>query len=182
MMTELTEFTAPTGPAVRTRDLTMTVNGARRTAAAEDRTLLSDHLRRGLGLTGTHAGCEQGVCGACTVLVDDVPVRSCLMLAVQAEGRSVRTVEGLEDESNGELSPLQREFLDHHGLQCGFCTPGLLMSLAHAEEAGLTEQQVTTTVLPGHLCRCTGYGGIRAAVACHWKRRAASGDQEAGHE
>lgn len=151
----------------RLKDLTVTVNGAVMTAPVEDRTLLSDHLRHGLFLTGTHVGCEQGVCGACTVLVDDVPVRSCLMLAVQAEGCRVRTVESLAD-GDGNLSGMQQSLLESHGLQCGFCTPGLLMSLLHAEEQQLTAQEVTEGILPGHLCRCTGYVGIRAAVERHW--------------
>ncbi|MEV0324316.1 (2Fe-2S)-binding protein [Streptomyces sp. NPDC050658] len=162
----------------RRRNVTMTVNGKPATAPAEDRTLLSDYLRHGLLLTGTHVGCEQGVCGACTVLVDDIPVPSCLMLAVQAEGSSVRTVESLTGD-DGDLSGMQRALLESHGLQCGFCTPGLLMSLAHAEEQELTGHEIAEDVLPGHLCRCTGYAGIRAAVERYW---AAGGKGKGRHE
>jgi aerobic-type carbon monoxide dehydrogenase small subunit (CoxS/CutS family) len=129
----------------------------------EPRTLLSDFIRHGAGLTGTKVGCEQGVCGACTVQLDGEPVRSCLMLAVQANGRSLRTVEGLS--SNGELHPLQRAFHEAHALQCGFCTPGFLMSMEaflrqhpHAGDGEIRE------ALAGNLCRCTGYLGIIEAV------------------
>jgi aerobic-type carbon monoxide dehydrogenase small subunit (CoxS/CutS family) len=141
----------------------MEVNGRVHEADVEPRTLLSDFLRHDAGLTGTHVGCEHGVCGACTVQVDGEPVRSCLMLAVQARGRSVLTVEGLAD--GDELHPLQRAFHEHHALQCGFCTPGLLM----AAEALLREnpepsEREVREGLAGHLCRCTGYEGIVAAV------------------
>jgi aerobic-type carbon monoxide dehydrogenase small subunit (CoxS/CutS family) len=140
------------------------VNGRTHEAEVEPRTLLSDFLRHDAGLTGTHVGCEHGVCGACTVQVDGEPVRSCLMLAVQARGRSVLTVEGLAGEG-GELHPLQQAFHEHHALQCGFCTPGFLM----AAEALLRENPEPTEHeiregLAGHLCRCTGYEGIVAAV------------------
>jgi aerobic-type carbon monoxide dehydrogenase small subunit (CoxS/CutS family) len=145
------------------------VNGRRHEADVEPRTLLSDFLRHDLGLTGTHVGCEHGVCGACTVQVDDEPVRSCLMFAVQADGRSVRTVEALEGD-DGALHPLQVAFHEAHALQCGFCTPGFLMSLEpfvrdrpDASEAEIRE------ALAGNLCRCTGYEGIVEAV-----RRAAA--------
>jgi aerobic-type carbon monoxide dehydrogenase small subunit (CoxS/CutS family) len=140
------------------------VNGRRVEADVEPRTLLSDFLRHDLGLTGTHVGCEHGVCGACTVQVDGEPVRSCLMFAVQAAGRSVRTVEALEGE-DGALHPLQRAFHEHHALQCGFCTPGFLMAMEpfvrdrpDADDAAIRE------ALAGNLCRCTGYEGIVAAV------------------
>jgi aerobic-type carbon monoxide dehydrogenase small subunit (CoxS/CutS family) len=140
------------------------VNGRRHEADVEPRTLLSDFLRHDLGLTGTHVGCEHGVCGACTVQVDDEPVRSCLMFAVQADGRSVRTVEALEGD-DGALHPLQVAFHEAHALQCGFCTPGFLMSLEpfvrdrpDASEAEIRE------ALAGNLCRCTGYEGIVEAV------------------
>ena len=146
------------------RTVSLTVNGTVRTAPAEVRTLLGDFLRNALGLTGTHVGCEEGVCGSCTVLLDGEPVRACLMLAVQAEGRRVETVEGLAGD-DGELSPLQRAFQTEHGLQCGFCTPGILMSLTAAERDGLPEEETATHVLAGHRCRCTGYAGIRAALA-----------------
>ncbi|MGW8376719.1 (2Fe-2S)-binding protein [Streptomyces sp. ODS28] len=150
-------------------EVKLTVNGAERAARAEARTLLSDFLRHGLGLTGTHVGCEEGVCGACTVLLDGEPVRSCLLFAVQAEGRRLETVEGLAHGGEGQLSALQCAFRDEHGLQCGFCTPGILMSLTAAEREGLAADEVCAEVLPGHRCRCTGYAGIRAAVERHWK-------------
>jgi aerobic-type carbon monoxide dehydrogenase small subunit (CoxS/CutS family) len=151
------------------------VNGRSYSGEAEPRTLLSDFLRHELGLTGTHVGCEHGVCGACTVLLDGEPVRSCLMLAVQAEGRSLATVEGLAG-PDGELSPLQAAFCEHHALQCGFCTSGMLMSaealLRGAGGAQLSEAAIREG-LAGNLCRCTGYAGIVAAVAQEAARRAA---------
>lgn len=149
-----------------TRQVTMTVNGTIRSAVVEVRTLLSDFLRHSIGLTGTHIGCEQGVCGACTVLLDGAPVRSCLLLAVQMDGRSLETVEGLAE--GGELSGFQRAMRDEHGLQCGFCTPGILMSVTAAERDGRTAEDTLTEVLGGHVCRCTGYQGIRAAIEQHW--------------
>ena len=140
------------------------VNGRRREADVEPRTLLSDFLRHDLGLTGTHVGCEHGVCGACTVQVDGEPVRSCLMFAVQADGRAVRTVEALA-EDDGALHPLQRAFHDQHALQCGFCTPGFLMSLEPLvrDRPDASEDEVREA-LAGNLCRCTGYEGIVRAV------------------
>ena len=146
------------------RNIEMTVNGERHGLTIESRTTLADCLRTELGLTGTHLGCEHGVCGACTVLVDGQSVRSCLMLAVQTDGSRVETVEGLS--RDGEpLSTLQQAFQDNHGLQCGFCTPGILMSLVefleenpHPSEADVRE------ALSGNLCRCTGYQGIVAAA------------------
>ena len=148
-------------------DVAVTVNGRPYRVPAPARRLLSDYLRHDLRLTGTHVGCEQGVCGACTVLVDGAPVRSCLLLAAQVDGCAVETVEGLG--SAEAPAPLQQAMLDCHGLQCGFCTPGLLMSLTHAERAGLSSEEVTEQVLPGHLCRCTGYVAIRAAIEQHWQ-------------
>ena len=143
--------------------VTFTVNGAPQTVSVEPRRTLADALREDCGLTGTHLGCEHGVCGACTVLVDDAPVRSCLMFAVQAEGTRIRTVEGLAD--GDKLHPLQQAFWDHHGLQCGFCTPGFLMlavGVLEREpdigEAGLRE------ALSSNLCRCTGYQNILKSV------------------
>jgi aerobic-type carbon monoxide dehydrogenase small subunit (CoxS/CutS family) len=138
------------------------VNGARIEADVEPRTLLSDFLRHDLRLTGTHVGCEHGVCGACTVQVDGEPVRSCLMFAVQIDGHQVRTVEALAD---GDLHPLQRAFHEHHALQCGFCTAGLLMSVepflrGHPDPS---EGEVREA-LAGNLCRCTGYESIVDAV------------------
>jgi aerobic carbon-monoxide dehydrogenase small subunit len=144
--------------------LSLTVNGAPRTAAAEPRLLLSDFLRHELGLTGTHVGCEHGVCGACTVLLDGEAVRACLLFAVQAEGCEVETVEGLAAE-DGTLHPLQEAFRDAHGLQCGFCTPGILMSMLPflRDNPHPTEPEVREA-LSGNLCRCTGYQNIVDAV------------------
>jgi aerobic-type carbon monoxide dehydrogenase small subunit (CoxS/CutS family) len=142
--------------------ISVEVNGRRHDEDVEPRTLLSDFLRHQLGLTGTRVGCEHGVCGACTVQVDSAPVRSCLMFAVQADGRSVRTVEGLAD---GELHPLQRAFHEHHALQCGFCTSGLLMSLEpFVRDRPEASDEEIREALAGNLCRCTGYEGIVAAV------------------
>ena len=141
----------------------ITVNGQRRPAAIEPRLTLADFLRERCGLTGTHLGCEHGVCGACTVLLDGAAVRSCLLLAVQADGHEVSTVEGLA--RGDELHPLQRAFNVHHGLQCGFCTPGFLMALAELwprrGEVGAGEIE---EAISGQLCRCTGYAGIVAAA------------------
>jgi 2-furoyl-CoA dehydrogenase 2Fe-2S iron sulfur subunit len=144
--------------------VTLTLNGRKLSADAEPRLLLSDFIRHGIGLTGTHVGCEHGICGSCTVLIDGVAQRSCLTLAVQVEGREVRTVESLAA-PDGTLNSLQQAMRANHGLQCGFCTPGILMSFTdflgrnpHPTEAEIRE------VLSGHLCRCTGYAGIVAAV------------------
>ncbi len=139
------------------------VNGSRYERAVEPRLLLSDFIRHELGLTGTHIGCEHGVCGTCTVLLDGQPVRSCLTFAVQAHGRDVRTVEGLG--TIDKLHPLQEAFRDAHGLQCGFCTPGFLMTLVPFLEQNPTptEQQIREAIA-GHLCRCTGYQHIVEAV------------------
>jgi 2-furoyl-CoA dehydrogenase 2Fe-2S iron sulfur subunit len=140
------------------------LNGHPVAGEAEPRMLLTDFLRHGLGMTGTHVGCEHGVCGACTIEIDGVPARACLMLAVQADGARLRTVEGLEPEP-GRLSVLQEAFRRHHALQCGFCTPGILVSLDYflrtcpePDEASVRE------FLGGHLCRCTGYVPIVAAA------------------
>ena len=142
----------------------LTVNGDRYDLDVEPRRLLSDVLRHDLGLTGTHVGCEHGVCGCCTVLVDGEPARSCLMLAATAEGTRIDTVEGLA-QADGTLHPLQEAFQKHHGLQCGFCTPGFLMlaSTVYREAPGMTDDQIRTA-LGGQLCRCTGYVGIVRAV------------------
>jgi len=144
--------------------LALTLNGRKVWGEAEPRMLLSDFLRHVLGATGTHVGCEHGVCGCCTVLVDGVATRACLTLAVQAEGRRVTTVEALAG-PDGSLNALQQAFQNNHALQCGFCTPGILMSFTdflvrnpHPSEAEVVD------VLGGHLCRCTGYAGIIAAV------------------
>ena len=142
----------------------LTLNGVARTGHATPRLLLSDFLRHELGATGTHVGCEHGVCGACTVQVDGRAARSCLMLAVQAEGREVRTVEGLA-EGDG-LTDLQAAFRRHHALQCGFCTAGILMTLDDYLQGHPNPSEADIrAVLSGHLCRCTGYAGIvRAAL------------------
>ena len=155
-----------------TMNVSLTVNGTRHdVSGVEPRLLLSDFLRDTLGLTGTHVGCEHGVCGACTVLLDGAPVRSCLMLAVQVDGASVTTVEGLaRDDSRGGqvLHPVQEAFRECHALQCGFCTPGFLMTIAAGLDkrdpaAELTEEEVDDMV-GGNLCRCTGYANIKKAV------------------
>jgi carbon-monoxide dehydrogenase small subunit len=144
--------------------VSVTVNGSAVERTVEPRLLLSDFLRHELGLSGTHVGCEHGVCGACTVLMDGEAVRSCLIFAVQADGHSLQTVEGLA--TNGELSPLQAAFHEAHALQCGFCTPGFLMTLVPflRENPDPTDQQIRET-LSGNLCRCTGYKNIVDAVA-----------------
>jgi carbon-monoxide dehydrogenase small subunit len=144
--------------------VSMTVNGRALQADVEDRRLLADVLREDFGLTGTKLGCSHGVCGSCTVHVDGSPVRSCLMLALQAEGREVRTVEGLAP-SETELHPLQEAFREEHALQCGFCTPGFLMTAAKLVESGREIDEATARELvSGNLCRCTGYDGIVKAV------------------
>ena len=154
-----------------TRTIAITVNGRTYRRAIETRVTLADFLRHELGLTGTHVGCEHGVCGACTVLVGGRSVRACLMLAVQCEGAEVSTVEGL---SQGDvLNPLQEAFRDHHGLQCGFCTPGVLMTLTEflRDNTDPTEADVRE-VLTGNLCRCTGYQGmVDAALAAATRMR-----------
>jgi len=140
------------------------VNGIEYPSPGASRRLLSDHLRHDLGLTGTHVGCEHGVCGCCTVLLDGAPVRSCLMLAVQAEGHDVMTIEGLAGDGQA-LHPVQQAFHECHGLQCGFCTPGFVMSVV-----GLLAQHPNPNVqeidegIAGNLCRCTGYASMRRAV------------------
>ena len=144
-------------------DLTLDVNGRCYAMAVEPRRTLADAIRDDCGLTGTHIGCEHGVCGACTVLVDGEPVRACLMFAVQCRGRSIRTVEGLAQ--SGELHPLQRAFIAHHGLQCGYCTPGFLMLAAGVleREPDIADDELAE-ILSSNLCRCTGYQNIVTAV------------------
>lgn len=140
------------------------LNGRRVVGEAEPRMLLTDFLRHGLGMTGTHVGCEHGVCGACTIDIDGAPARACLTLAVQVEGAKVRTVEGLAPEP-GRLSILQEAFRRHHALQCGFCTPGMLMSLdLYLRDNPSPDEAAIREFLSGHLCRCTGYGPIVAAA------------------
>ncbi len=151
-------------------DIQLTVNGAERQARVMPRLLLADLLREDFALTGTHLGCEHGACGACTVLVDGEPVRSCLLFAVQADGCRVDTVEGLAG-SDGALHPLQEAFRARHALQCGFCTPGMLMTLtAYLREHSSPTESDIREVLSGNLCRCTGYqnivqAGLDAAAA-----------------
>jgi len=147
----------------------LTVNGRTHEAEAEPRMLLTDFLRHKLGLTGTHVGCEHGVCGACTVEIDGAPARACLTLAVQADGSTLRTVEGLSEP--GQLSVLQQAFRRHHALQCGFCTPGILMSLDwYLRQVPDPDEAALREFLSGHLCRCTGYVPIVAAAVDAAKR------------
>lgn len=144
-------------------DLTVTVNGTRYERSVEPRLLLSDFLRHELGLTGTHVGCEHGVCGTCTILLDGQAVRSCLMFAVQADGHEVLTVEGLG--TTDQLHPLQEAFRDAHALQCGFCTPGFLMTLVpFLKENPRPSEDEIREAIAGNLCRCTGYQNIVEAV------------------
>jgi aerobic carbon-monoxide dehydrogenase small subunit len=180
-----------TGAAARGQDAAIThsagelhnvrliVNGAARNARVPARRLLSDCIRHDLRLTGTHVGCEHGVCGACTVLVDGVPARSCLMLAVTADGARITTVEGLT-EPDGTLSPVQQAFADCHGLQCGFCTPGFLTTItaALAENPAPTQDEARE-IIGGNLCRCTGYQNIvRAVLRAAELRQQRSAEQE----
>jgi aerobic-type carbon monoxide dehydrogenase small subunit (CoxS/CutS family) len=154
--------------------ISVEINGRTYGGEVEPRTLLSDFIRHGAGLTGTKVGCEQGVCGACTVQLDGEPVRSCLMLAVQANGRTICTVEGLAE--NGGLHPLQRAFHEAHALQCGFCTPGFLISMeAYLREHREPGEEELREALAGNLCRCTGYLGIIEAVE-HAAREMREGD------
>lgn len=163
-MTSLFEVIAePPAADVPVRRVSMTVNGERRTADIEPRLLLAHFLRQGLRLTGTHTGCDTTNCGACTVLFDGRPIKSCTMLAVQADGHQVQTVEGLSGPS--ELHPLQEGFKEEHGLQCGFCTPGMMLAAKALldENPNPTEDEVRFA-LSGNLCRCTGYQNIVKAV------------------
>jgi len=147
--------------------VTLNINGKDHAVQVEPRRTLADAIREDCGQTGTHLGCEHGVCGACTILLDGEPVRSCLMFAVQAAGRRIRTVEGLaEKENEGEkLHPLQRAFIEHHGLQCGYCTPGFLMLAAGTLERNpdVSDRELNE-ILSSNLCRCTGYKNIVKAV------------------
>jgi len=163
MSTLFEEVPADADAGVPVRRVTITLNGERRAADVEPRLLLAHLLRQGFKLTGTHTGCDTTNCGACTVLVDGLPVKSCTMLAVQADGHAVTTVEGLAGPS--ELHPLQEGFKDEHGLQCGFCTPGMMLAAKAllAENPDPTEDEVRFA-LSGNLCRCTGYQNIVKAV------------------
>ena len=145
-------------------DITVTVNGAQYRRSVESRLLLSDFLRHDLLLAGTHVGCEHGVCGACTVIIDGAAVRSCLMFAAQADGRTITTVEGLAPDED-HLHPLQESMRDCHGLQCGYCTPGILMTMkAFLDETPAPDEAQIREALSGNLCRCTGYDKIIRAV------------------
>ena len=145
-------------------DIALTVNGTAYRGSVESRMLLSDFLRHDLRLAGTHVGCEHGVCGACTVLLDGAPVRSCLMLAVQADGHAILTVEGLAPDPE-RLHPIQQAMHDHHGLQCGYCTPGILMTMtAFLSENPSPSEDDIREALSGNLCRCTGYQNIVDAM------------------
>jgi aerobic-type carbon monoxide dehydrogenase small subunit (CoxS/CutS family) len=161
-----------------THAITLKVNGRDHDLVVEARRTLADMLRHDLGYTGTHLGCEHGICGACTVILDNAPVRACLVFGVQADGAEVRTVEGLAD--GEQLTDLQQAFSDHHALQCGFCTPGFLMLaeayLAEAEAVGgLTEEQARE-LIASNLCRCTGYQGLIEAVLATAQARGAPKD------
>jgi carbon-monoxide dehydrogenase small subunit len=144
-------------------DITLTINGRDHAIRVEPRKTLVDAIRDDCGQTGTHIGCEHGVCGACTVILDDVAVRACLMFAIQAQGKRIRTVEGLAD--GDKLHPLQSAFIKHHGLQCGFCTPGFLMLAVNVleREPDIGDEELLD-VLSSNLCRCTGYQNIIKAV------------------
>jgi carbon-monoxide dehydrogenase small subunit len=145
--------------------ISLSINGRRQTGTVEARTSLGDFLRIDAGYTGVHLGCEHGVCGACTVIVDGRAVRSCLILAVQADGSDITTVEGLAD-PEGTLHPVQQAMRDAHGLQCGFCTPGVVMTFAAMTGEGRKPtQDALLAAMSGHICRCTGYQGIRKAAA-----------------
>lgn len=159
-----------------TRKISVTINGKKYEEEVEVRFHLADFIRQQLGLTGTHLGCEHGVCGACTILLNGQSARSCLMLAVQADGQEILTIEGIAP-SEDELHPLQEAFRDNHGLQCGFCTPGMLTTLLEflEENPDPTEEEVRIAI-SGNLCRCTGYQGIVAAALdaakdCRQKKR-----------
>jgi len=143
--------------------ITLTINGRDHPISVEARRTLADAIREDCGQTGTHIGCEHGICGACTVIVDGEPVRSCLMFAAQADGKQIRTVEGLAD--GEKLHPMQQAFMDHHGLQCGFCTPGFLMLAVGVleREPDISDEDLVD-VLSSNLCRCTGYQNIIKAV------------------
>jgi carbon-monoxide dehydrogenase small subunit len=156
-------------------EVTLVINGVPRPMRVPARRLLSDAIRHDARLTGTHVGCEHGVCGACTVLIDGVPARSCLMLAVSAEGAEITTVEGLV-QPNGELGPVQQAFQERHALQCGFCTPGFVTTIAaFLDENPQPSEEEAREAIGGNLCRCTGYQNIVAAVL-----RAAELNREAG--
>lgn len=148
------------------RQVALTVNSEPVSASVEGRLLLSDFLRDTLGLTGTVVGCEHGVCGSCTIHLNGAAVRSCLMLAVQADGADVTTIEGITPPAG--LTPLQQSFAEHHGLQCGFCTPGILMTLSSVNPADYQDDEAVRHLLSGNICRCTGYQKIVESVRAAW--------------
>ena len=151
--------------------VTLTLNGQKVTSHAEPRMLLSDFLTHEIGITSCHVGCEHGVCGACTILIDGIVARGCLTFAVQADGCNVETAESLASD-DGELSDLQKAFKKHHGLQCGYCTPGILMSItAYLKENPKPTEEELRDMLSGHLCRCTGYVGMVRAVLDYCENR-----------
>jgi len=155
--------------------VTLTLNGQKVTGHAEPRMLLSDFLTHEIGITSCHVGCEHGVCGACTILIDGIVARGCLTFAVQADGCTVETAESLAS-ADGELSDLQKAFRKHHGLQCGYCTPGILMSItAYLKENPKPTEEELRDMLSGHLCRCTGYVGMVRAVLDYCGSRDAAG-------
>jgi aerobic carbon-monoxide dehydrogenase small subunit len=164
MAEHVTETREAPAEGMSVAQVSMTVNGTLRRATVESRKTLADTLREDFGFTGTHLGCEHGVCGACTVIVDGAAVRSCLMFAVQADGADVVTVEGLTPPDGG-LSPVQQAFREEHGLQCGFCTPGFVVSVtAYLRDNPAPSDAELRDALAGNLCRCTGYQGIIAAA------------------
>jgi aerobic-type carbon monoxide dehydrogenase small subunit (CoxS/CutS family) len=172
-----------------THAISLTVNGRRHELAVEARRTLADMLRHDLGYTGTHLGCEHGICGACTVILDGSPVRACLVFGVQADGASVRTVEGLAEGPDGQLSDLQQAFSDHHALQCGFCTPGFLMLAeaylaeeayrGEAEHGRTLSEERARELVASNLCRCTGYQGIIEAIVATARARQSGGTARA---
>ncbi len=166
--------------AVSEVEVQLTINGRNHRHRVPSRLLLSDYIRDTVGLTGTHLGCEHGYCGACTVIVDGDAVRSCLMLAVQADGAEVRTVEDLAPTGPDSLSPMQQAFHDNHALQCGFCTAGFLMTLESVDPDRWREPERMRELLSGNLCRCTGYQNIVAAVSEAWSEYDGNGGSNDG--
>jgi aerobic-type carbon monoxide dehydrogenase small subunit (CoxS/CutS family) len=166
-----------------THAIRLRVNGYDHELVVESRRTLADMLRHDLGYTGTHLGCEHGICGACTVILDGYPVRACLVFGVQADGASVRTVEGLAEGPGGQLSDLQQAFSDHHALQCGFCTPGFLMLaeayLAETCDEGPLSEERARELVASNLCRCTGYQGIIEAIVATARARRVAGQEPA---
>jgi len=158
----------PVTEPVDTLDVSLRVNGAAVSRSVPARKLLSDFIREDLELTGTHVGCEHGVCGACTILLDGMPVRSCIMFAAQVDGHELTTVEGITPDEG--LNALQQAFKDHHGLQCGFCTPGFLMTITGVDPDDYPDDTSIREMLSGNLCRCTGYQNIVEAVKAAWGR------------